>query len=172
MSESHCTHGIDRIDKIPRYVRNQHYGNLLYLIFNNNFGSATNLCLRYARAKCGRKFHILGYYFCNLGTPRQIFQILSQRGKLTPHVLPPCDYDHPNNVPGGQKSVTDKKHPGKNCSNSFQAHSFSTFVLFNLFFFWRLQVPTRRYDLLVPEAGGGGIQTRYHDMCEISLDFL
>ena len=80
----------------------------------------------------------------------------------TPYIFP---YDTPRRCSrwtkngSHQKKSASKNQPQK-FSNSLVAHKLSTFVLFNWFFlFGRLRVPTRRWDLLVPEAGGGGVQT-------------
>ncbi len=56
------------------------------IVFNNNFWSATNLCLRYAPAKCAGNSTFRGIVFCNLGTPKTVISISSQRSKLRPHM--------------------------------------------------------------------------------------
>ena len=66
---------------------------------NNNFWSATNLCLRYSTFR--------GIVFCNLGTPKPVISnFVTSRQIETPYLSP---YGYPNNVPGGQKSVSDEK---------------------------------------------------------------
>ena len=91
---------------------------------NNNFWSATNLCLRYASAKCGRLFDISGYcFFCNLSTPKTVISnFVTTRQIETPYISP---YGYPNNVPGGQKNSRTKKTLGHKCINSLVSHKLS-----------------------------------------------
>ena len=50
-----------------------------------------------------------GIVFCNLGTSKTvILQFVTTVNIVTPY-LSPCNSDHPNNVPSGQKSVEEKK---------------------------------------------------------------
>jgi len=45
-----------------------------------------------------------GIVFCNLGTPKTIISnFITMRQIETPYSSP-CEYDHPNDVPMGQKS--------------------------------------------------------------------
>jgi hypothetical protein len=76
----------------------------LVRVFNNNFYSVTNLCLRYASAKCAGNLTFRGIVFCNLGPLKQLFQILSPRGKIVTPYSSPCKYGYPNNVPVGRKN--------------------------------------------------------------------
>ena len=79
---------------------------------NNNFWSATNLCLRYASARCGGNSTFRGIVFCNLGTPKTVISnFVTSRQIETPYLSP---YGYLNNVPGGQKSVEEgKKYSSK-----------------------------------------------------------
>ena len=44
----------------------------LVIVFNKTFWSATNLCLRYASAKCAGNLPFWGIVFCNLGTSKTV----------------------------------------------------------------------------------------------------
>ncbi len=84
-----------------------------------------------------------------------------------PHIFPHMT-PHDDVPPVDKKNSRTKKTCSQECSNSFLAHKLSTFVLFNWFFlFGRLRVPTRCWDLLVPEAGGGSVQTRLCALCNV-----
>jgi len=74
---------------------------------NNNFWSATNLCLRYASQSVVGNSTFRGIVFCNLGTPKTVISnFVTSRQIETPYLSP---YGYPNDVPGGQKTVTQKK---------------------------------------------------------------
>jgi len=75
---------------------------------------------------------------------------------VTPY-LSPCNSDHPNNFPAGQKAVTQKKSHLHFCINSFDDRMLSH-DHWLWFFFGRLRVPTRRCDLVVPADWGWGRQ--------------
>ncbi len=65
-----------------------------------------------------------GIVFCNLGAPKtDISNFVTTRQIETPYSSP-CEYDHPNDVPGGQ-TLVDKKTRGQKCINSFLAHKLS-----------------------------------------------
>ena len=50
------------------------------IVYNNNFWSATDLCLRYALQSVAGNSKFRGTVFCNLGTPKTIIF------KFRPHV--------------------------------------------------------------------------------------
>jgi len=59
--------------------------------------------------KVWQVIRLSGYCFCNLGTSKtDILKFVSRVNIVTPY-LSPCNSDHPNNVPGGQKSIAEKK---------------------------------------------------------------
>ena len=78
----------------------------LVIVFNKTFWSATNLCLRYASAKCAGNLPFRGIVFCNLGTSKTVIsKFVTTANIVTPYLSP---YGHPNNVSMGQKSTTKK----------------------------------------------------------------
>ncbi len=72
-----------------------------------------------------RHFGVL--FFCNLGTFKTVISnFVTTRQTLFPHIiLPHVKYDHPNNVPVGQKTVGHEKSLPQICINSFLAHKLS-----------------------------------------------
>jgi len=85
-----------------------------------------------------------GIVFCSLGTPKTVISnFVTSRQIETPYLSP---YGYPNDVPGGQKTVSEKKmvedkyvlFPSTNAC-------FLTIAGYG-FFFGRLRVPTRRCD--------------------------
>jgi hypothetical protein len=55
---------------------------------NNKFWSATNLCLRYASAKCAGNPTFRGIVFCNLGTAKTDIKIRHQGKYCYPIYFP------------------------------------------------------------------------------------
>jgi hypothetical protein len=75
---------------------------------NNNFWSATNLCLRYVRQSVAGNLTFRGIVFCNLGTPNTVISNFVTSWQIeTPYISP---YGYPNGVPGGQKMVEETKN--------------------------------------------------------------
>ena len=64
-----------------------------------------------------------GIVFCNLGTPKQSFQISSPRGKLRPHIFP--HMVTPTVFPWDKKWWSTQKSLIHKCINSFLAHKLS-----------------------------------------------
>ena len=46
-----------------------------------------------------------GISFCNLGTPKTVISNFVTMWQIEAPYSSPCKYDHPNNVPVGQKSI-------------------------------------------------------------------
>jgi hypothetical protein len=67
-----------------------------------------------------RHFGVL--FFAILVPLKQLFQISSPLGK---YCTPYSKYDHPNNVPVGQKNSRMKKSLPQKCINFFLAHKLS-----------------------------------------------
>ena len=68
-----------------------------------------------------------GIVFCNLGTPKELFQISSPRGKLRPHIF--LHMVTPTIFPVDKKALRREKSLPQKCINSFLAHKLS-FLLF------------------------------------------
>jgi hypothetical protein len=71
-----------------------------------------------------------GIVNCNLGTPKSVISKFVTTQQIDTPYSSPCNYDHPNNVPMGQKSVSHEKSLGQKslgqqCINSFLAHMLS-----------------------------------------------
>ena len=90
-----------------------------------------------------------GIVFCNLGTPNELFQISSPRGKLRPHIFP--HMVTPTMFPVDKKASSRQKSLSHKCINSLVSHKLSHSVFFGG---GRLRVPTRRCDLVVPADWG------------------
>ena len=64
-----------------------------------------------------------GIVFCNLGTPKTVISnFVTSRQIDTPYLFP---YGYPNDVPGGQKMVADKKSLIHKCINSLVSRKLS-----------------------------------------------
>jgi hypothetical protein len=126
----------------------------LVIVFNKTFWSATNLCLRYASAKCAGNLPFWGIVFCNLGTSKTVIsKFVTTANIVTPYLSP---YGYPNDVPVGQKMVGDtKKLVFNNVLIPWYPISYLT-IASSGFFLGRLRVPTRRCDLAVPVDWGWG----------------
>jgi hypothetical protein len=66
-----------------------------------------------------------GIIFCNLGTPKTVISKIVTTWQIETPYSSPCKYDHPNDVPVGQKSISHKKSLPQKCINSFLAHKLS-----------------------------------------------
>ena len=146
------------------------------VIFNKTSWSATNLCLRYASAKCAGYSPIRGIVFCNLGTSKTIIsKIVTTVNIVTPYssrvIWPPQQRSR-----GTKKRLSRKKSQGQKsiihkCINSFLAHKLSH-NRWLCFFFGRLQVPTRCYIWWCLRTGGGGVLTREHYFLLLTLQLM
>ncbi len=85
-----------------------------FIIYNNNFGSATNLCLCYAPAKCGRLFDISEYYFCNLGTIKPVISKFVTAWQINTPCSSPYYFDYPTMMFPVDKHRWTKKNGAKN----------------------------------------------------------
>ena len=103
-----------------------------------------------------------GIVFCNLGTSKPVIsKFVTMRQIDTPYSSP-CNYDHPNNVSGGQKTggrkkcLSQKKVSHKNVLIPFQHTCYYTIAGYG--FFWAITGPynTRRCNLVVPADWGWG----------------
>ena len=80
-----------------------------------------------------------GIVFCNLGTPKQLFQILSPRGKLRPHTLPHVNMVTPTMFPVDKKCRAQKKGLGQYVLIPWYPISYLTIASYG--FFWALTGP-------------------------------
>jgi hypothetical protein len=94
-----------------------------------------------------------GIVFCNLGTPKQSFQISSPRGKLRPHIFP--HMVTPTMFPVDKKTRAEKKVSFIFVLIPWCPISYLT-IASSVFFVGRLRLPTRRCNLVVPADGGWG----------------
>jgi len=79
-----------------------------------------------------------GIVFCNLGTPKQSFQISSPRGKLRPHIFP--HMVTPTMFPVDKKRRSTQFGGADKCINSFDERMLSH-DRWLWFFFWALTGP-------------------------------
>ncbi len=93
-----------------------------------------------------------GIVFCNLGTPKIVISNFVTMQQIENPYSSLCKYDHPNDVPVGQKiprtkNPEDKKSRGQQCINSFLGHKLSH-DRWLWFFFFALTgpYPTLRFD--------------------------
>ena len=76
---------------------------------NNNFGLPLTYAYATLRQSVAGNSTFWGIVFCNLDTPKAaISKFVTTRQIETPYSSP-CKYDHPNDVPGGQKIPGTKK---------------------------------------------------------------
>ena len=97
-----------------------------------------------------------GIVYFNLGTSKTvILKFVTTVNIVTPY-FSPCNSDHPNNVPAGQKNVEQKKMvEDKYVLIPSTTACYLTIAGYG-FFFGRLQVPTRHCNLVVPADWGWG----------------
>ncbi len=98
-----------------------------------------------------------GIVFCNVGTLKTVTSNFVTTRQIETPYSSPCKYDHPNNVPVGQKiqrtkNPEDKISRGQQCIISFLGHKLS-----HDRWLWFLgggayygSLPTQRCDLMVP----------------------
>jgi len=106
------------------------------IVYNNNFWSATNLCHATLRQSVAGIRHFGVLFFCNLGTPKTVISNFVPMTNIVTPYLSPCKYGHPNDVPVGQKSVTQLHF----CIKSLVPYKLSHDRLL-WFFFWALTGP-------------------------------
>ena len=118
--------------------------------------SATNWCLCYALAKCGRKF-VISRLCCYLRTTISV--ILNFAPGLHWYPIFPL-HDHPGVWSLSTKSISNEKkgRTGKHMSFPI-AYLLSTFRLL-IYLFLHVRVPPWCWELVVPVAWGGGIWTK------------
>ena len=81
-----------------------------------------------------------GTVFCNLGTPKTVISNFVTTRQIETPYSSPCKYDHPNDVPGGQKTVTQtKKVFLKNVLIPWYPISYLTIAGYG--FFWAITGP-------------------------------
>jgi len=95
--------------------------------------------------------------FCNLGTSKTVtLKFITTVNIVTPY-FSPCNSDHPNLVPVGQKSVEQKKMvEDKYVLIPSTTACYLTIVGYGFFWGGHLRVPSRRCDLVVPADWGWG----------------
>ena len=75
------------------------------IVYNNNFWSATNLCLPTLRQSAAGNSTLRGIVFCYLGTPKTVISNFVPTRQIETPYSSPCKYGYPNDVPVGQKKV-------------------------------------------------------------------
>ena len=91
----------------------------LVIVFNKTFWSATNLCLRYAPAKCGRYFEISGYCFLQF---RYLFVTVANI--VTPYTSP-VNMVTSTMFPWDKKASRTQKSLIQQCINSLVSRKLS-----------------------------------------------
>ncbi len=66
-----------------------------------------------------------GIVYCNLGTPKTVISNFVTTRQIETPYSSPCKYDYPNDVPGGQKMVEEKKNQLHICINSLVSRKLS-----------------------------------------------
>ncbi len=97
-----------------------------------------------------------GIVFCNLGTSKKI---VTMANIVTPYLSP---YGYPNNVPGGQKTVSQtKKVSHKNVLIPWYPISYLTIASSGCFFLGAYGSLPDAAIWWCLRTGGGGVLTRY-----------
>jgi hypothetical protein len=81
----------------------------LVIVFNKHFGLPLTCAYATLRQSVAGNSPFRGIVFCNLGTSNSktfISKFVTTANIVTPYLSP---YGYPNNVPGGQKSVSHEK---------------------------------------------------------------
>ena len=76
----------------------------LVIVFIKSFWSATNSCLPTLWQSVAGNSTFRGIVYCYLGTPKPGSSKFVTMWQIDTPYSSPCNYDHPNNVPGEQKT--------------------------------------------------------------------
>ena len=101
-----------------------------------------------------------GIVFCNLGTSKRVLLKFVTTVNIDTPYLSPCNSDHPNNVPVGQKSVEQKKSLSQICINSLVSHKLSHDRWLWFFFLGAYGSLPDAAIWWCLRTGGGGVLTR------------
>jgi hypothetical protein len=76
----------------------------LVIVFNKFFGLPLTYDYATLRQSVAGNSTFWGIVYCDLGTPKTVIsKFVTMRQSETPYSSPCSNYDHPNNIPGGQK---------------------------------------------------------------------
>ncbi len=73
------------------------------IVFNNNFGLPLTYAYATLRQSVAGNLTFWGIVFCNLGTPKTVISNFVTTWQIETPYSSSCNYDHPNDVPVGQK---------------------------------------------------------------------